>query len=240
MKSTTIFIITLTALLFLGCQDSNSKKTEHHYNGEDLIKQKCSICHNLDIPPKISDSEKAPPMFTVTVHLREWMKGDSKVDKEANFIEFVKSFVINPSIDKSYCKKEILKKYGLMPSQKGNVTEDELEAIAKYALRTYDQKILMEIMQRKNKIASLPPYKQVLELKNCKFCHINGGGKVAPLFRQIAKKYNHDKKYLKTIKDAIVNGSKGKWSNYHTPMRAYKDLTPKQLDGISRWILKSN
>lgn len=234
MKSTVWYgTLLMFALLFSGC--GKTEKTHKHYDGEVLIKQKCAACHNLDMPPKISDDEKAPPMYTVTVHLRDWMKGGTTSEKEANFVAFVQSYVLSPSKEKSYCIKEVLQQYGLMPSQKGNVTKEELGAIARYALSTYDQKKLLEMMKEQNRIAAMKPYEQVLALKDCKLCHINGNGKVGPLFSQIAAKYTIND--LNTIKDAIVHGSKGRWPNYHMPMRAYKDLTPKQLDGIAKWIL---
>jgi cytochrome c551/c552 len=223
----------ILALAFSGCGET--KKTDKYYDGEALIKQKCASCHNLDMPPKISNDEKAPPMYTVTVHLRDWMKGGTSSEKEANFVAFVQSYVLSPSKENSYCVKEVLQKYGLMPSQKGKVTKEELGAIAEYALRNYEQQKLLEIMKEQNRIAAMKPYEQVLALKDCKLCHINGNGKVGPLFSQIAAKYTS--KDTKKIKDAIVNGSKGRWPNYHVPMRAYKDLTPKQLDGIAKWIL---
>jgi len=234
MKSTIYYAtLIIVALLFSGC--GKTEKTQKHYDGKALIQQKCAACHNLDIPPKISDDEKAPPMYTVTVHLRDWMKGETTSEKEANFIAFVQSYVLSPSKEKSYCIKEVLQKYGLMPSQKGNVTTEELAAIAQYALRTYDQQKLLEMMKEQNRIAAMKPYEQVLALKDCKMCHINGNGKVGPLFSQIAAKYSIDD--LDTIKDSIVHGSKGRWPNYHIPMRAYKNLTQKQLDGIAKWIL---
>ncbi len=230
-------VVSLAALMGLyGCGNGDQKSESKHYDGKALMEQKCAQCHNLKMPPDTSDEEKAPPMYAITVHLKDWMKGNTESEKKANFIAFVSSYVLHPSLEKSYCKKDMLQKYGLMPSQEGKVTKEELEAIATYAANTYDQSKMLEILKEKNRIAAMKPYAQVLALKDCKMCHIYGEGKVAPLFKDIAAKYTQ--KDIETIKDAIVHGSKGKWPAYHTPMRAYKDLTPLQLDGIAHWILE--
>lgn len=229
-------VVSAVAVMALcGCGNDQSETNGKHYDGKALMEQKCVQCHNLQMPPDTNDQEKAPPMYAIAVHLKEWMKGNTDSEKKANFITFVQSYVLHPSRNRSYCKKDMLQKYGLMPSQEGKVSKEELKAIAAYAADTYDQNKMLEILKEKNRIAAMKPYQQVLALKDCKMCHIQGAGKVAPLFKQIAAKYAQ--KDMGTIKDAILHGSKGKWPAYHAPMRAYPDLTPKQLDGIAQWIL---
>ena len=227
-----LFFLSLVMLL-VGCGTQ-----EHHatLDGHALAEQKCAQCHNLAMPPQTSDKELAPPLYTVTVHLKDWMKVNNPSELRGKFTSFVKSYVVNPQRDRSYCNKESLDKYGLMPSQKGKVTQEELEAIAHSIFDTYDQMKLLEIMQAKAKIEALPPAQQVLALKDCKLCHIAAGGKIAPTFAQIGQKYAH--KGTKAIKDAILHGSKGKWPQYTIPMRAYSDLTPVQLEGIAHYILE--
>jgi cytochrome c len=225
-----LFSCMLIMLVGCGTQQHASK-----LDGKKLAEQKCVKCHNLDMPPKTSDKELAPPLYTVTVHLKDWMKVDNPSELRGKFTSFVESYVVNPERDRSYCNKESLDTYGLMPSQKGNVTEDELEAIAHYIFDTYDQMKMLEILQEKAKIEALPPAQQVLATKDCKMCHIAAAGKIAPSFAQIGKKYA--KQGADPVKQAIVHGSKGKWPQYTIPMRAYTDLTPKQLNGIAHYIL---
>ncbi len=216
-----------------GClQEEGSHK---RLDGKKLAQQKCAQCHNLEMPPKTSDTELAPPLYTVTVHLKDWMKVSNPSELRGKFTDFVKSYVIAPDRSKSYCNKESLETYGVMPSQKGKVTEDELEVIAHYAFDTYDQMKMLEILQERAKIEALPPAQQVLATKDCKLCHIATGGKIAPTFAQIGKKYA--KEGTAPIKEAIVHGSKGKWPQYTMPMRPYTDLTPAQLEGIANYIL---
>jgi len=227
------FLYCIAILSLVGCNSSKNHKPIGDV--EKLTVQKCSACHNLDMPPTIVDDEKAPPLYTVTVHLKEWMKTNNPSELKSKFVNFAKDYVINPSLDKSYCTKEALKKYGIMPSQKGNVTEDEVEAIASYIFDKYDQEKLLKIMQEKARIAALPLYQQVLETHDCKMCHNPLNTKTAPSYSMIAKRYDNNATDI--LKNSITNGSRGKWKGYMLPMRAYKDISPKQLDALVKWIL---
>ena len=200
------------------------------------LHQVCARCHNLDMPPKTSDDEKAPPLYTVTVHLKDWMKVDNPSELKAKFVSFVSDYVLHPSREKSYCDPASLKLYGVMPSLEGQITPAQARAVASAIFDRYDQMKMLAVMKERNRLAALPPWQQVLETRDCRLCHIQGKGKLAPGFDEIAKKYGPTG--IETIKKSITRGSRGKWAAYHTPMRAYKDLTPKQLDGIARWILQ--
>ncbi len=75
----------------------------------------------------------------------------------------------------------------------------------------------------------------------CMECHNIMGKKVAPAFKGTARKnlkrYGNDAK-LQIIK-SIKNGSKGKYRNFSdTSMPAYSNLSDKELDEISTWILE--
>ncbi len=230
------FTLTLF-LLFLGTGCQQQQGSTRHYDGEKLAREKCSRCHNLDMPPKTSDHEAAPPLYTVTVHLKDWMKTPTPDAQRQKFIDFVADYVLHPSRDKSYCDPKSLELYGLMPSQKGKVTPEQLRAIAAWIYDHYDQMAMLRIMKERNRLAAMPPWKQVLETRDCRSCHILGAGKLAPSFPRIARRYADDPDAEKKIRDAILHGSRGKWPAFHVPMRAYDDLTPQQLEGITRWIL---
>jgi cytochrome c len=227
-----VFIVSIFVILFAGCQSSSTQSNS--LDGQMLTNNKCASCHNLDMPPTTSEDEKAPPLFTVTVHLKDWIKVNNPSELKGKFVTFVKDYVINPSRDKSYCDKKSLDSYGLMPSQKGKVTPQELEAIANYIFDRYDQKALLTYMQERARIAALPLHEQVLETHDCKACHING--KAAPTFAQIGERYKNGE--INKIIESIKNGSKGKWSGYVLPMRGYKDISQKKLEAIAKWIIK--
>ena len=231
-----LFSAWAVALLLCGC--SGQKKTPHHsavpLDGEALAKTHCFRCHNLDIPPQTSDGEKAPPLYTVTVHLKDWIKADTPTEKRAKFIAFVRDYALHPTRKKSYCDPKSLAQYGLMPSLEGNATDAQIAAVAAWAFDSYDQMAMLKIMKERNRIARLPLHEQVLQTHDCKLCHLLANGKLAPTFAQIGQRYGW--KGIEKIKKSITHGSHGKWPAFHTPMRAYTDLNPKQLDGMARWI----
>ena len=226
-----------TIFLLTACSTNSDDNSYESLDGKSLAKAKCSACHNLDFPAKTSDHEKAPPFYTLVHHIKQALEADSDYERKMKFIDFVSEYPLNPSAEKSFCDKESLKFYGLMPSQKGKVTKNELKAIASYAYVKYDQKKLLAIMLEQSRLAKLPLHEQDLEKYKCKSCHSYGGGKVGPLFKQIAKKYKNDSNATAKIVDAIKHGSKGKW-HLVAPMKAYPNVTDKQLKATAKWILE--
>ncbi len=232
-RSLTLAHLLVVTALFLGCGDHAPKKS---YDAKALIVQKCAECHNLDMPPKTFPDEKAPPMMAVTFHVRDFMKVENPSEKRQKFIDFVTDYVINPSASKSFCDKKSLQEYGVMPSQKGKVTEDELEAIAGYMYDHYDPEKFMEIMTQRARFMALPAYKRVLETKNCLGCHGIEKDKIAPSFKRIAKKYGQADEA--TIIKSIENGSRGKWKGFKVMMPPFKDLNESDKKAIANWILE--
>jgi cytochrome c len=240
MKSAVLPLALVSTIVIGGCGEDGKRNrgdNEVFYDGEKIAVNKCSSCHNLDIPPKTDSNETAPPMFAVAVHLKDWMAKKDPNGVRERFVSFVSDYVLEPSREKSYCDPASLDTYGVMPSQKGLVTRDELTAVAGWIYDTFDQKALMEEMKRRIYLKSLPPYRQVLETEDCKMCHISGGGKVAPKFEKIGERYA-EKGGIEAISKSIREGSRGKWKGYTAPMRAYKDIDDKRLEAISRWILE--
>ena len=221
----------LLVMLLTGCMEN---KSENKLDGEALLEQKCSKCHNLDMPPKSYDNEVAPSMMAVTFHLKDFIKANDPSAHEAKIVKFVQDYVINPSRSKSFCDKASLDSYGLMPSQKGKVTSDELEAIAKYMYATYDNQKMLKIMQEQQRLARMPLYQRVLEQQRCENCHDINKDKVAPSFISISKKYSSTKPLIESIK----NGSKGKWKNFKLIMPPFKKMTDKDIEGMAKWILE--
>ena len=231
MKYKALFFISIVLLMF-GCSDS---KPKGHYDGKALLLQKCSSCHNLDMPPKTSLDEKAPPMMAVTFHIRGFMKVNNPSEKRQKFIDFVTDYALYPSAKKSFCDKKSLEDYGIMPSQKGNVSKEELQAIAAYMYDHYDPDYFVKLVQKQARLAALPAYKRVIEQKNCLSCHDIEKDKVAPSFKNIAKRYkpNQTDELIKSIK----NGSRGKWEGIKLFMPPYKDLSDSDVKSVVEWIL---
>lgn len=125
MKLLKPLVLTLTLLTFASATPT----------GQELTKTKCVSCHTLDVPsPDMIPTLTAPPFHSVLFHIKEVMN-----DKEAQE-KFIVNFALNPNVAKSVCESNQVQKFGLMPSQKGLVTEKELELIAQHLIATYPSK----------------------------------------------------------------------------------------------------
>jgi len=101
--------------------------------GEVLFTQKCASCHSTTRPKDMS-TVIAPALVGVMHHLKMTHPDKSKS------VAFIKDYALNPSEDKAICMPEKIKRFGLMPSQKGNVTEEELEVIANWMFDNFPPK----------------------------------------------------------------------------------------------------
>jgi len=121
--------------------------------GEELTKTKCAMCHTLNIPtPQEMQTLKAPPFNAVLFHAKDALKEEKAVKKH------IVEFTINPVVSKSVCESNKVAKYGLMPSQKGSVSKEELAKIADYLYDTYPSKkfvTFIKEMMRDGKMNSL-------------------------------------------------------------------------------------
>ena len=218
----------VVSLAVTGC----SQKPEKRYDGEALLKSKCASCHNLDMPPKTYENEKAPPMMAVAFHVKDFMKVENPTDKKPKFIAFFQDYVLHPDAKKSFCDKESLASYGVMPSQEGSVTEEEVAAIAEYVYDYYDQEKFLEKMKAKARFDALPKGEQLATKSGCLTCHGKTEAKAAPAFREIAKKEE------KEIAAAIKNGSHGKWKGFERmTMPSYANrLSAQDIRTLIKWI----
>ena len=226
-----LFLALLIIISFVACQDENKPKLD----AKKLIDEKCSQCHNLQLPPKTYKNEKAPPMMAVAFHIKDFIQTSNESERIPKAIEFIKDYVINPSASKSFCDKESLKTYGVMPSQKGNVSQDELQAIAEYMFKHFTVKNLTEAQEIQNKLNKMPAGKRLAIKYNCLGCHKVNKDLVGPSFSKIAKRYNTN---LETIENSIKNGSSKKWDISHgRVMPHFKDKISKHnITTLAKWI----
>jgi len=111
-----IILIAIIATGFLSAAEQS---------GEELFKAKCAVCHKMGNPQTMDKTKMvAPALVGVATHLQQVFK-----TKEER-VKHIKEFVVNPTKEKAICPS--VKKFGLMPSQKGNVTEEELAKIAEF------------------------------------------------------------------------------------------------------------
>lgn len=92
-------------------------------DGGKLFSAKCAICHSMTQP---TDESKvvAPPARGIMFHMSEAFKGKEEIKAHIN------DFVLAPSKEKAICKS--VKRFGVMPSQKGAVSKEELAVIAEW------------------------------------------------------------------------------------------------------------
>ncbi len=221
-------------LLFSGCQE---KKPSRHLDGEALLKEKCSSCHDLSLPPKTSEDEKAPPMMAVVFHIKDFIKAPNESEKIPKAKEFVEDYVFHPSAEKSFCDKESLKTYGVMPSQEGNLDKDELKAIVEYMFDHFTQENLLEAQAQIRKFKMMPKGKRVALKLGCLNCHRSDKRVVGPSFKEIAKRY---KDSPNAIINSIKNGSKGKWKlKRQLSMPKFDKIKEEDLNLLVKWILNT-
>jgi len=217
-------------LIFSAC---TQEKQNRNYDAKKLLQQKCASCHNLDMPPTLFKDELAPPMMAVSFHVKSFVKVNDESQRVAKAVEFVVDYVQKPSIDKSFCDKESLKRYGLMPSQKENVTTGELKAIASYMFTHFTQKNLSKIQKEKAAFNELSEGDKLAIKYRCTGCHIANVDTVGPSFKTIMHRYRTSGV---NIKKSIKNGSKEKYKRGVMP--AFKQLSTKELQTLEKWVLK--
>jgi len=100
--------------------------------GAELLNKKCASCHMLKSPEFHElPSLKAPAMDAVVFHVNLAMDNDK--EKKA----FISDYVLNPDAGKSVCESNKVAQFGVMPTQKGKVTQEELALITTELLATY-------------------------------------------------------------------------------------------------------
>ena len=96
---------------------------------EELANEKCGSCHLMGaITKEKLDRMVAPPYWAIAKRVKQ-----SSQDRESA-IKFIVDYTLNPDQEKTLFPKETIEKFGLMPSQKGIVSEDEIKQIAEYIL----------------------------------------------------------------------------------------------------------
>ena len=122
-------------------------------SGIELLQKKCASCHILEKPEFSQLSTlKAPAMDAVVFHINLAMDNDK--EKKA----FIADYVLNPDASKSVCESNKVAQFGVMPSQKGKVSKEELDLIAAELLTTYPHKAFVAMikeMQGNDKINAL-------------------------------------------------------------------------------------
>ena len=96
--------------------------------GAALFDAKCAKCHiKVQPTPEMKRDLIAPPAMGVMFHVKEAFAGDRKAATA-----FVAGYALKPSREQAKCMPQAIRRFGLMPSQQGRVSEAELTLIADY------------------------------------------------------------------------------------------------------------
>ncbi len=116
MKTLMLFLL---PTLFISLANAEVK------SGAELFTEKCVSCH---ITTRPDDRSKliAPPAMGITRHVK------MEYPKKEDALKFIVDYIQNPSKEKAVCIPRSIKRFGLMPSQKGLATDEEFIKIANY------------------------------------------------------------------------------------------------------------
>ena len=119
-------------LLALSLITLTSSSLQAASSAETLFDAKCAVCH-----VKVRSDDKstlvAPPANGVMRHVK--MNYESK----ESAVAFMLSYVLDPKRDTAVCKPKSIQRFGLMPSQKGAVSEAELKVISEWMYDNFPQ-----------------------------------------------------------------------------------------------------
>lgn len=115
-------------------------------DGYQVYKDNCKVCHmeNVDFSFVKANFKtlKAPPIMEVSNRLRDNIiikDGDDDVKRELTII-WIKHYIENPSLDYSMCDPGAIDTFGIMPTLKGVLNEEEKQAVAEWIIDEFEDK----------------------------------------------------------------------------------------------------
>ncbi len=198
-------------------------------SGTELFTNYCSSCHATVVGTNESGGEvtniyEAPYIKDVVSKL----KTETKTKEE--FLAFVKDYIENPDKRKSLYGKRAIKDFGLMPSLKGVMSDDDSTKLANYLYSDYDN--ATPKIKEKKSVSDESSQKseqfiksEALFTRYCSSCHTTAvgvnesGGEYthiyeAPYIKYIINKLKSEtktkKEFISFVKDYIENPDKRK------------------------------
>ena len=131
--------LTLSTLLIAGMMNiANASE-----GAEKIFDNKCAACHSKTMP-KDRSTVIAPALFGVMRHIK------MAYPQKEEAVKFMVDYVLEPTKEKAICMPQKIQRFGLMPSQKGNITEEELKEVSEWMFENYPPKNFMGRGQGKN------------------------------------------------------------------------------------------
>lgn len=133
-----------------------SLQTVYADRGEEVYQKVCSQCHELYIPEaklvkNFMESNntllklKAPPLSMISAQMKAKI-GDPEADEDIHRMEvsaFIADYIIYPDKKKSVLHPKVGESFGTMPSLKGKLSPEDIEAISNFVY-DLDEKIKQE------------------------------------------------------------------------------------------------
>lgn len=115
--------------------------------GEEVYENHCSKCHIKESVNKAQTVKrvktlKAPPFIEVSNRLKEQITIKSKdedIHREV-VIAFIKHYIENPDMMIGMCNPGAFERFGEMPSLKGKLSDEELQAVSEWLYDNYEGK----------------------------------------------------------------------------------------------------
>jgi len=109
-----------------------------------LFEKKCQMCHASTLPKTPQEQNKmvSPPMAVVMKNTvmgidAELDAGTPEGEIRKIAIPFMKEYLYNPDRKKSNCEDISFDRFGVMPSLKGFISEEELDVVLPWVYDTF-------------------------------------------------------------------------------------------------------
>nr|WP_321266770.1 c-type cytochrome [uncultured Sulfurimonas sp.] len=140
--------------------------------GSEIFNKNCSSCHadslgvTVDLQDRYKGIYKAPYIKDLVIKLK------AKTQNQEAFTSFIQSYINDPSKRKSLYGKRAIKEFGLMPSLKGALTDEEIVILSDYLYFNFEKKR----KARTTEVAEVIDPREELFNKNCSSCHAEALG----------------------------------------------------------------
>ncbi|MFC2074614.1 c-type cytochrome [Campylobacterota bacterium] len=112
--------------------------------GQKVFDNVCSSCHvellDKNTALKTFKTLKAPPMNEVAQQIKTniIIKDDDDDVHRAVVIAFIKDYIKHPELAKVMCNPPAVDRFGLMPSQKAVLSDDEIDSVSTWLYDRYE------------------------------------------------------------------------------------------------------
>jgi len=112
--------------------------------GQKVFDQVCSKCHTERLDKKTAlktfKTLKAPPMNEVAQQIKTniIIKDEDEDVHRAVVIAFIKDYIKYPELAKTMCNPGAVDRFGVMPTQKSRLSEEEINAVSTWLYDRYE------------------------------------------------------------------------------------------------------